>query len=168
MKIPIKYIYVFFIPKTRGNRARYWYRAKIGISDNFARRRKEVKQTVTSETGRTVNVVGFGLPFIASYRWEQKIHRATDMLSAKMAGSGKTEWRYFLNIITALLAGYFGPELDYKNGDVIRFLFVAFLPIPIDFYLLMLSAFFIQCALLLTAAHLIITILKLGTVTAWL
>lgn len=159
-KIRLNYIYVFFVPRTNGNRAKYWYRAKIGVSDNVTRRRGEIQQSLRSETGRTVFVKGFGLPFLASYSLEGKIHRATNRIKAKMAGSGKTEWRYFFNIITALLAGHFGRELDFKNGEVLRFFIVALIPLPLDYWLLLLTAFAAQIAIVCVGLYFLLTILK--------
>lgn len=155
-KITLQYLYVLFIPSIR-----YIYRAKVGISNDVDLRIKQIGDSIYNETRKQANVrCAVKIPFLNARNWEGVIHRLTRSINADMPGSGRTEWRWYLNIITALLVGYFGRELNFKNGEVMRFCFIAFLPIPLDLIMLAIVAFLFELSLLIGAIFILYSITK--------
>ena len=155
-KITLQYLYILFIPSVR-----YPYRAKVGISNDVNLRIKQIRDSIYNETRKEANVrCAVKIPFLNARNWEGVIHRLTRSISADMPGSGRTEWRWYLNIITALLVGYFGRDLDFKNGEVMRFCFIAFLPIPLDLIMLAIVAFLFELSLLIGAMFLLYSATK--------
>jgi hypothetical protein len=153
-RITLRYIYILFVPQLR-----YLYRAKIGISNDVPRRVKEIRDSIYNETRREANVrIVFKVPFLAAESWEGRLHRLTIRFAATMPGNGRTEWRYFINVFTALLCGYFGRELDFKNGEVMRFLVVAFIPVPLDFILLVAVTFLLELSIFIISIYIIYNI----------
>lgn len=149
MKLQIRYIYVLFIPNVR-----YLYRAKIGISNDVTRRIKEIRDSIYAETRREVPLKALiKIPLLASEKWETQIHRLTRRLRATMPGNGHTEWRWYLNPILALLAGHYGGDLPGANLDVIRFLVVLLLPLPLDLALLTVVVFCLEFSLLMLTLY---------------
>lgn len=115
---------------------RYFYRAKIGISSSPKRRKKEVQDSIEHQTGHRVTIGCISAPFLLWGLAERKMLNLTAWmyLKADMPGSGRTEWRWYLNIFTglilSLLCGLSG------NGKVWMFFCIMFLPVPLDFILL--------------------------------
>ncbi len=158
MKITIQYLYIFFIPKNW----RYVYRAKIGITDNVQRRLGEVSASIKEKTGRSCRVYRFvAVPMLSTRKWEKLIHKITKRISAKMTGSGKTEWRWYLNPILALCAGWFGPNLSGANWDVLRFLAVLLIPLPLDFAVLVITVFLVELCMVLLFLYAALQILNI-------
>jgi len=69
---------------------RYWFRYKVGISNNPKFRRRMIDDSLR---GRVVLVSSCKVFF--PYFWEQSIHKVFSPLNARMHGSGKTEWFWF-------------------------------------------------------------------------
>jgi len=147
-------MYILFIPELR-----YLYRAKIGISENVSERVNGIRGSIYKETRREADVcVAFKIPFLSAKGWEGRLHFLTKWHAATMPGSGKTEWRWFANVFTALLCGYFGRDLDMKNGEVMRFLFIALIPIPLDFIILAVITFLVELSIFLLSIYIIYNI----------
>lgn len=121
------YVYVMASPS-------YPWRAKVGFSNAPKWRAVSIKDTIKQETGKAVQIYRFALPLYFAEKNEKAIHAACDRLyiSATMPGSGRTEWFYFVNIFTALIAAL----VFWANGiecPLVRALIIAVLPLPLDF-----------------------------------
>jgi hypothetical protein len=86
-----RYIYIL------GN-TRHLFRYKIGISNSIERRTKDINNTVRGEVYEI-----FAARFFFARKIEHLMHTLYRPLSAKMYGSGKTEWFRMLIPITPTL-----------------------------------------------------------------
>ena len=126
---------------------RYLYRAKIGISTSPKMRREQIAESIRQETGKEVTLKYIHFPFLVWGKTEQRLLNLTAWIYAKadMPGSGRTEWRWYLNVVTALLLSLFAKEMPAK-GEIWRFLIIMLLPVPLDFVLLVAVAFLLEIA----------------------
>jgi len=138
----VNFVYVMWIPSLR-----YLWCSKIGISNEPDRRRAEVEASIKKETGKEVKVYYISIPFIGFRHWEKKLLWFGMWFygTREMPGSGRTEWRMIRNWITAGLLCYFAKPM-HGHGEILRFLFLVFLPGPIDFILLVVVAFLVEIA----------------------
>jgi hypothetical protein len=136
-----EHIYVMFDP------LRYPLRAKVGISISAKERRNQVEQSIRSSGRKVALKCPIYLPVLYARKCEAFIHRILRPLSfdGLHGTSGGSEWFYFVNVasflllwITFYLFGHDAPM--YKAGI---FLFV---PVPLDFYLLILAIAALQYA----------------------
>lgn len=126
---------------------RYPYRAKIGISTSPKMRREQITESIQQETGKEVTLKYIAFPFLMWGKTEQRLLNLTAWIYAKadMPGSGRTEWRWYLNIVTALLLSLFAKEMPAK-GEIWRFVVIMLIPVPLDFVLLVAVAFILEIA----------------------
>lgn len=115
---------------------RYFYRAKIGISSTPKRRKKEVQDSIEAETGHRVTIGHISAPFLLWGLAERKMLALTAWMyvRAEMPGSGRTEWRWYLNVVTGLILSLWS-NLE-GNGKVWMFFITMLIPVPLDFLLL--------------------------------
>ncbi len=90
-KLDYRYIYIL------GN-SRYLFRYKIGIAKSIENRTKGIENTLR---GTTYEI--FAVKMLFSMRIEQFLHLIYSPLSAKMHGSGKTEWFWMILPVTPML-----------------------------------------------------------------
>lgn len=90
-RLDYRYIYVL------GN-TRYWFRYKIGIARDVMARKSEIERTIK---GNVYDI--FWIKLFFAMRVEQFMHLIYGVLSAKMRGSGKTEWFWMVFPITPIL-----------------------------------------------------------------
>lgn len=88
-----KYVYVL-------GSTQYIFRYKIGIS-NFTKRR--VKNISESIKGDAYKIISLPMPFFCAKKVESALHRLYKPLNAKMYGSGKTEWFWFIFPVTPII-----------------------------------------------------------------
>lgn len=126
---------------------RYPYRAKIGISTSPKMRREQITESIRQETGKKVTLKYIAFPFLMWGKTEQRLLNLTAWMYAKadMPGSGRTEWRWYLNIFTALFISLLSKELPAK-GEIWRFALILLIPAPLDFVLLVAFAFLLEIA----------------------
>lgn len=89
--MPINSIYIMASP-------RHPFRYKIGVAKNTGKRRANIDKTVKGSV-----IVVFSIPILYAYKVESILHGLYRPLSAKMHGSGKTEWFWFLFPVTPVL-----------------------------------------------------------------
>ncbi|NJN34919.1 MAG: GIY-YIG nuclease family protein [Saprospiraceae bacterium] len=90
-KLDYRYIYIL------GN-SRYLFRYKIGIAKSIENRTKGIESTLR---GTTYEI--FAVKMFFAMRIEQLLHLIYSPLSAKMRGSGKTEWFWMILPVTPML-----------------------------------------------------------------
>ena len=90
-RLDYRYIYVL------GN-TRYLFRYKIGIARNMENRTKNIDNSLK---GKTFEI--FAVRVLYAQRIEQILHGIYSPLSARMYGSGRTEWFWMLLPITPML-----------------------------------------------------------------
>ena len=78
--------------------SRYKFRYKIGISNHVERRRREVDDSLRGGVGIITS-----RKILFAYFWEQCLHKLYFPLNARMKGSGKTEWFWFVFPLTPIL-----------------------------------------------------------------
>lgn len=139
----VRFVYVMMPANIR-----YWYRAKIGISTAPKLRREQIRESIRQETGKQITISYIALPFLMWGKTETHLLRLTAWAYAKadMPGSGRTEWRWYVNIIAALILSLFAREMPGK-GEVWRFVVIMLLPIPLDFILLVAAAFLLEISI---------------------
>ena len=132
-KIGMEWTYVLWSPN-------FLYRVKSGRSTQFNVRIRDIAQTMSDETGRTIKVYAFfKMPMFWAGKAEKAIQNSALWRSAGgMPGSGRTEWAYVLNvysfIISYILLWGFGLPLHFS----ILFL-VAPLPLDIAVFVLLIA-----------------------------
>jgi T5orf172 domain len=90
-KLDYRYIYVL------GNWA-YPFRYKIGIARNVDKRKAGIDRSMS---GHIYDI--FWIKVLFAMRIEQLLHSIYRPLSARMSGSGKTEWFWMLFPVTPIL-----------------------------------------------------------------
>jgi len=82
------------------------WRYKVGWSASPDYRLAEIERSMQEEYGRTIKVNrALKMPLLFAYNFEQAIHRSFFWRPVNgMRGSGFTEWSYWLNFITAIVA----------------------------------------------------------------
>jgi hypothetical protein len=90
-KLDYRYIYVL------GNWS-YPFRYKIGIARNVDKRKAGINRSMN---GRIYDI--FWIKVLFAMRIEQFLHWIYSPLSARMSGSGKTEWFWMLFPVTPIL-----------------------------------------------------------------
>jgi hypothetical protein len=90
-RLDYRYIYVL------GN-SRYLCRYKIGIAKSVENRTKNIEGSLK---GNTYEI--FAARFFFAQKIEQSFHKVYSPLSAKMQGSGKTEWFWMLLPVTPVV-----------------------------------------------------------------
>jgi len=123
------------------------YRYKVGISDNFNARVKDIRASVSKVVGKPVHVApALKLPLFFP-RWNEKaIHECLFWYKANVApdSSGHTEWSWSLNIFTGLVLWALAYIFDLWRW---MSLVVLFAPIPIDIIIFSLLLALVQYAL---------------------
>lgn len=89
----LDYRYIYILGNTR-----YWFRYKIGIARDVKARKGEIDRTLK---GDVYDI--FWIKVFFAMRIEQFMHLIYGVLSAKMRGSGKTEWFWMIFPITPIL-----------------------------------------------------------------
>lgn len=89
----LDYRYIYILGNTR-----YWFRYKIGIARDVQARKGEIDRTLK---GDVYDI--FWIKVFFAMRIEQFMHFIYGFLSAKMRGSGKTEWFWMIFPITPIL-----------------------------------------------------------------
>ena len=140
----MKRIYTLYSPQ-------YPYRYKIGITErNVSDRVFEIKKSIKDDTGNDVQVkCFFSVPSLFAYRTEQFLHRKFARFSAKMPGSGKTEWFMWGNVALALL--FLLVTQVYTKISPAWCVVVAIAPIPLDFAALLFLSVLIESTAILLA-----------------
>jgi hypothetical protein len=77
---------------------RYWFRYKIGISNNTKSRANNISKSIKGDA-----YVIFSLPFFFAENVEIFMHGIYRPLNARMKGSGKTEWFWLIFPISPLI-----------------------------------------------------------------
>lgn len=131
----------------------YLFRAKIGISQHPKQRAKQIEESIYQETGRRVVIAHICIPFLMWGKMEGWLLRLTAWLYAPavMPGNGRTEWRWYLNLISALLTLLW--TLPGK-WDTIMFAGFLLFPLPFDFILLVIVGFLLELLVVLAAVWL--------------
>jgi len=133
----------------------YLFRAKIGISQHPKQRARQIEESILQETGRRVVIAHICIPFLMWGKMENWLLRLTAWLYAPavMPGNGRTEWRWYLNLITALLLSLFAKDMPAK-GEIWRFVIILLAPVPLDFILLVIVGFLLELLMVLAVGWL--------------
>lgn len=123
----------------------YLFRAKIGISQHPKQRAKQIEESILQETGRRVIVARIAIPFLMWGKVETLLLRLTAWMyaPAQMPGSGRTEWRWYINLASAILLSLFARDMPGK-GEIWRFTIILLLPVPLDFILFVIVGFLLE------------------------
>jgi hypothetical protein len=128
----IGWVYCLFSPN-------FPYKAKVGYSAKPDARREEIRASLERELGHKVHVwTVCMMPMFFARDFEQAIHNSKFWISAKeMRGSGRTEWSWTINVISALTTLIVLYLLGYDKPSHVATI-VLLLPVPIDFCLFIL------------------------------
>ncbi len=125
MKLQIRYIYLLASPN-------FLWRAKIGIAQQWGERLTGIRADLQKEYGRHVLLYKvLALPTFHAYQIEQAMLKTFEALYFKMRGSGGTEWRWSINLITGLFCYGLAPKCHGLTA-----LAATLVPLPLDFALL--------------------------------
>jgi len=148
-KLDLRYIYVLFsfsLP---------WC-CKIGISKDVNQRKAQIQRELSAAMGYNIIIrrATFDLPSLFAESSEAKLHWFFRRLSRKNmpCHAGKSEWMWYLNILTGLLFYFVGGEIGL-NVVPAHIALIAIIPIPFDFALLVLAfAFIVYCLVFIAGA----------------
>jgi len=123
----------------------YPWHAKCGRSTKFDARLRDISATMSSQSGRRVDVYPFlKLPMFWAGKAEKVIHNWVLWTTAKnMPGSGFTEWSYFLNFYSAALVYLCCVALGFDCPQYPAII-IIFSPLPLDFAVLLITLAGIQ------------------------
>lgn len=111
----MRYVYIM-------RNSRYQFRYKIGISNNVNFRRMSIDNSMKG----SVHVI-FSARFFYAENVETLMHQIYRPLRAKMTGSGKTEWFWFILPIT--------PILILSGLWVLQWFIILFVPATIFYFI---------------------------------
>ena len=145
----IGWVYCLFSPS-------FPYMGKVGYSQKPDARRGEIKASLERELGHPVKVWTVCMaPMFFARDFEQAIHASKFWMSAaNMRGSGRTEWSWTINAVTAFVALVVLYILEYDKPSHVA-LIIALLPIPIDLCLFILLFAAAQLGALAGIAYLV-------------
>ena len=125
----IGWVYCLFSPS-------FPYMGKVGFSEKPDSRREEIRASLEHEYGCRIRVwTVFMAPMFFARSFEKAIHASKFWVSASgMKGSGKTEWSWSINAVSAFTTLLVLYILGYDKPSHVA-LIVALLPFPIDFCL---------------------------------
>lgn len=147
-------IYVMFC-------AQYFYRAKIGITnDSFSSRKAGIESTIKQETGVKPNIYGFALPTLFARKKEKYLHGKFSKFRTRVHGSGKTEWFWYVNILTTLAVFLLSKNIG-EDKPPASFLWILLLPIPLDYMLIAVLAFLAELAIIALTLYAVIAALPI-------
>jgi len=128
----VGWVYCLFSPS-------FPYMGKVGYSVKPDSRREEIRASLERELGHPVRVwTVCMMPMLWARDFEQAIHNSKFWISASnMRGSGRTEWSWTINAITAFVTLLVLYILGYDKPSHVA-LIVALLPVPIDLCLFIL------------------------------
>ncbi len=133
----IGWVYCLFSPS-------FPYMGKVGYSEKPDARRSEIRASLERELGCPVKVwTVCMMPMFWARNFEQSIHNSKFWISASnMRGSGRTEWSWTVNAVTAFVTLMVLYILGYDKPSYIAII-VALLPVPIDLclFILLFAAF---------------------------
>lgn len=144
----IGWVYCLFSPS-------FPYMGKVGYSQKPDARREEIRASLERELGHTVKVWTVCMaPMFFARDFEQAIHGSKFWISAgNMRGSGRTEWSWSINAVSAFVTLLVLYILGYDKPSHVA-LIVALLPFPIDFCLFILLFAAAQAGALVGVAYL--------------
>lgn len=128
----IGWVYCLFSPS-------FPYMGKVGYSLKPDARREEIRLSMERELGYQVKIwTVCMMPMFFARNFEQAIHASKFWISASnMRGSGRTEWSWTVNVVTAFVTLIVLYILGYDKPSHIAII-IALLPVPIDFCLFIL------------------------------
>lgn len=133
----IGWVYCLFSPS-------FPYMGKVGYSAKPDARRGEIRASLERELGHPVKVwTVCMMPMFWAYNFEKAIHNSKFWVSASnMRGSGRTEWSWTVNAVTAFVTLLVLYILGYDKPSHVAII-VALLPVPIDLclFILLFAAF---------------------------
>jgi hypothetical protein len=133
----IGWVYCLFSPS-------FPYMGKVGYSAKPDARRGEIQASMEKELGHSVKVwTVCMMPMFWANAFEKAIHNSKFWVSASnMRGSGRTEWSWTINAVTAFVTLMVLYILGYDKPSHIAII-VALLPVPIDLclFILLFAAF---------------------------
>jgi len=112
---------------------------KIGESDTPDIRREDIRASMERELGHPVKIwTVCMMPMFFSRKFEKAIHGSKFWVSASnMRGSGRTEWSWTVNAVTAFVTLIVLYIVGYDKPSHVAII-VALLPVPIDLCLFIL------------------------------
>ena len=115
------------------------YMGKVGESDTPDIRREDIRASIERELGHPIKLwTVFMMPMFFSRNFEKAIHNSKFWKSASgMRGSGRTEWSWTVNAVSAFVTLIVLYILGYDKPSHTA-LIVALLPVPIDLCLFIL------------------------------
>lgn len=145
----IGWVYCLFSPS-------FPYMGKVGYSAKPDARRAEIRASLERELGHQVRVWTICMmPMFWARSFEKAIHGSKFWISAgNMRGSGRTEWSWTVNVVSAFTTLLVLYILGYDKPSHVA-LVVALLPVPIDFCLFILLFAAAQIGAVAGAAYLI-------------
>ncbi len=145
----IGWVYCLFSPS-------FPYMGKVGYSATPDIRRADIQASMERELGHPVKVwTVFMMPMFFARSFEKAIHASKFWISASnMKGSGRTEWSWVINAVSALTTLIVLYIMGYDKPSHVA-LIVALLPVPIDFCLFILIFAAAQVGVLAGAIYLI-------------
>lgn len=133
----IGWVYCLFSPS-------FPYMGKVGYSAKPDSRREEIRASLERELGHPVKVwTVCMMPMFFARSFEKAIHGSKFWISAgNMRGSGRTEWSWTVNAVTAFVTLLVLYILGYDKPSHVAII-VALLPVPIDLclFILLFAAF---------------------------
>lgn len=145
----IGWVYCLFSPS-------FPYMGKVGYSEKPDARREDIAASLRSELGHDVKVWTICMaPMFFARSFEKAIHASKFWISASnMRGSGRTEWSWSINVVSAFTTLVVLYILGYDKPSHTA-LIVALLPLPIDFCLFILLFASAQAGVLAGIVYLI-------------
>lgn len=136
------------------------WRYKVGWSASPDYRLAEIERSMQQEYGRTIKVNrALKMPLLFAYNFEQAIHRSFFWRPVSgMRGSGFTEWSYWLNFITAIVATLVAYCMGNPCPHYVGAL-VLVLPFPLDYCLFIALFFCFQVGVLGGVAYLVMILI---------
>ena len=149
MTLPkLTYLYVLYVAKPGFPVSiLHLFRYKIGISNDVKRRCKEIADSIYQQTRENVVIRPLVyVPLFMAHSREQWLHRKMKRVQvSEMYGSGYTEWFWWVNLLTPILAYltalYFGIRWPF-----VSFLWLVLLPLPLDFALIVIFILLLESA----------------------
>lgn len=144
----IGWVYCLFSPS-------FPYMGKVGYSVKPDSRREEIRASLESELGHPVKVwTVCMMPMFWARDFEKAIHNSKFWVSASnMRGSGRTEWSWTLNVVSAFVTLMVLYITGYDKPSHVAII-IALLPVPIDLCLFILLFAAAQFGLIAGAVYL--------------
>lgn len=158
----LTFLYILYVAKPNFPLSPlHLFRYKIGISNDVKRRCKEIADSIYNETRQEVVIKPLiYVPLFMAHAREQWLHRKMSRFQAgNMYGSGYTEWFWWLNILTPILAYltalYFGIKWPF-----VSFIWLVLLPFPLDFAVIAVLILLLESGLVMGIIGLLFYALK--------